>query len=337
MPKPRLPFLTREVTRHGAVVWYVRRRKGPRTRIKAEYGTDDFFQQYQAALAAKPEKVKSNLSSGSIAWLWERYLDSMAFAQFSPATQKKKCNTMKRILAATPDALIAEVTPKSVRAGIDRRGAKPNVARDFLETLRGMFRWAVKAELVASDPTEGIETPRDKNSTGFHVWTEEECQRYEARWPRGTWERLAFDVLLYTGLRRGDVVRVGRQHIRDGLIVMKTEKTGEEAYIPVLPPLREAIAEGPTGDLTLIVGKNGRPLTKESFGTLFRKACQAAGVPGSAHGLRKAMTNRVAHMLTEAELEALFAWGRGSRVTSLYTQKVVRERLARSAAKKLET
>jgi hypothetical protein len=28
-------------------------------------------------------------------------------------------------------------------------------------------------------------------------------------------------------------------------------------------------------------------LTKESFGNEFRKACKAAGVPGSAHGVRK--------------------------------------------------
>lgn len=337
MPRRRPPYLVREVTRHGAVIWYVRKGRGKRFRIHAEYGTPEFMEQYQAAVLGKQPKAKSRIPAGSLAWLWERYTDSLAFSQFSAATRKKKTNTFKRILAATPDARIVEITPKAVRAGIDRRRAKPNVARDFLETLRGMFRWAVKAEIVQTDPTDGIETPRDRTSTGYHVWTEDECQRYEARWPRGTWERLAFDVLLYTGLRRGDAVRVGRQHIRDGLIVIKTEKTGEEAFIPILPPLAEALAQGPTGDLTFITGDRGRNMTKESFGNRFREACKAAGVPGSAHGLRKAMTNRVAHMLTEAELEALFGWERGSRVTPIYTNQVVRERLARQAAKKLET
>ena len=38
-------------------------------------------------------------------------------------------------------------------------------------------------------------------------------------------ERLAFDMLIYTGLRRGDVVRVGRQHVNsNNEIVIRTEK-----------------------------------------------------------------------------------------------------------------
>jgi len=340
MPRHRLPFLLRETTRHGAVVWYVRRRRGPRVRIKAEYGTEAFLAEYQAALGVmltkQPPKAKSRLKAGTLAWLWERYLDSLAWGQLSKATQRQRENVMKRIMAAAPDALVAEMTSDVIRDGIDRRRDKLGAARHFLETLRGMFRWALEAGLVEADPTEKIKTPRSKNATGFHVWTEAECRQFEAHWPRGTWQRLAFDVLLYTGLRRGDVVRVGRQHIKDGLIVIKTEKTGEVAYIPVLPQLTEALEQGPTGDLTFIVGFEGGNLTKESFGNMFKKACKAAGVPGSAHGLRKAMTNRVAHMLTDAELEALFGWERGSRVTPIYTNKVVRERLARSAAEKLK-
>ena len=35
------------------------------------------------------------------------------------------------------------------------------------------------------------------------------------------------------------------------------------------------------------VGERGEPLTKESFGNIFKDACKAAGVSGSAHGVRK--------------------------------------------------
>ena len=338
MPRHRPPYLVREITRHGAVVWYVRRGQGKRVRIKAPYGTTEFMAAYEAALRNEPPPPKtiSIHPSGTLEWLWSRYNDSLAWSQLAPATQRQRENVMKRIMAAEPNLLITDITEEHIRGGIDRRKDRLGAARHFLETFRGMFKWAKEAKLVKADPTAEVKTPRDKKAQGFHVWTEEECQKFEARWPHGTWQRLAFDVLLYTGLRRGDVVRVGRQHIKDGLIVIKTEKTGEVAYIPVLPQLTEALAKGPTGDLTFIVGFEGSNLTKESFGNMFKKACKAAGVPGSAHGLRKAMTNRVAHMLTEAELEAIFAWERGSRVTSIYTNKVVRERLAKSAAKKLK-
>src|SRR6185503_4894642 len=61
-------------------------------------------------------------------------------------------------------------------------------------------------------------------------------------------------------------------------------------------------------DLTFIAGENGHPLTKESFGNLFRKACREAGLLGrSAHGLRKAAATRAANAgATVAELEAIF-------------------------------
>lgn len=37
MPRPRPPFLSHEVTRHGRMVWYVRR-NGKRIRLRAEFG-----------------------------------------------------------------------------------------------------------------------------------------------------------------------------------------------------------------------------------------------------------------------------------------------------------
>jgi integrase len=174
------------------------------------------------------------------------------------------------------------------------------------------------ANLAGSDPTKELKVILP-TTDGHHVWTEDECAAFEARWPRGTRERVAFDVLLYTGLRRGDAVRLGRPHVRDGVATIRTEKTGQVVTIPILPPLQASLDAGPIGELTFIAGERGRPMKKESFGTWFRKACNAAGVPGSAHGLRKAGATRAANNgATEAQLEAIFGW-RGGGMASLYT------------------
>ena len=128
-------------------------------------------------------------------------------------------------------------------------------------------------------------------------------------------------MLIYTGLRRGDAVRLGRQHVRDGIATIKTEKSGYtvEVSLPILPVLAKTLEAGPCGDLTFIAGENGRPLAKESFGNLFRKACNAAGLRGrSAHGLRKAAATRAANAgATVAELEAILD-GRGNHGRALY-------------------
>jgi integrase len=103
----------------------------------------------------------------------------------------------------------------------------------------------------------------------------------------------------------------------------------------MLPELVETLKAGPTGDLAFIVGERGNPMTTESFGNWFREACDKAGCPGSAHGLRKALATRLANEgATSHELEALFGW-RGGGMASLYTRKANRTKLAGSAMDKL--
>ena len=195
--------------------------------------------------------------------------------------------------------------------------------------MRGLFDWAEEAKLVKSNPAAKVRYPTLKTGQGFPVWAEEDVAAYEARWPVGTRQRVWLAVLLYTGLRRGDAVLLGRQHVRNGVASLRTEKTGIEVHIPMLPPLLEALDAGPTGDLAFICGSTGKPLTKESFGNNFSDACRAAGVRKSAHGLRKIGATRLANAgATVAQLNAVFGWT-GSKMASLYTQAADRARLAR--------
>jgi integrase len=108
--------------------------------------------------------------------------------------------------------------------------------------------------------------------------------------PIGTRQRVWLDVLLYTGLRVGDAYRFGKQHVQAG--EMKTEKTGQIVYPEIGPELAATLAAGPVGDLTYIISGNGRAFTnKGAFGNAFVTAAKAAGVRGSAHGVRQAGGN----------------------------------------------
>jgi len=335
MPRPRPPYLQRHLTRHGKVIWYVRVGRGPLVRIRGEYGSDEFIAAYHAAVAGTTPQATGKASKGSLSWLVARYRETSAWASLSSATRRQRDNILKHVLEASGDVAAVEIGRKHIVAGIDRRRATPAAARHFLETMRGLFQWALDAEHVAADPTQGVKAPR-KSGDGFHAWTEDECAAYEARWPLGTRERLAFDILIYTGLRRGDAVTLGRQHVRNGVAMLRTEKTGEPVAIPILPPLAASIAAGPCGDLAFIAGERGKPMIKESFGNWFRQACKAAGVPGSAHGLRKAGANRAALAgATEHELMALFGWSE-PRTAAIYTRKANREKLAARASEKIE-
>lgn len=342
MPKRRPPYLHSERTRHGALVWYVRRHHGGRIRLRADYGSAAFWQEYRVALDAAPALVASAIGkSGTLKWALDRYRASSAWAALSLATRRQRENIFHAVIKTAGHTLLADINSQSIRDGRERRKDTPHAANGFLKAMRRFFAWCVEEQLVAVDPTVGIRMLTGPNDAdGFHTWTQAELDRFEARWKVGTRERLAFDLLLYTGLRRGDAVRVGKQHERDGVISIRTEKhrhgkAGELIAIPILEPLAASIAATATGDLTYLINERGQPWVKESFGNWFRDVCRLANCPGSAHGLRKAGATRAAERgASERQLMAIFGWSTG-KMAQHYTRAADRSRLARDAAQLL--
>jgi integrase len=122
--------------------------------------------------------------------------------------------------------------------------------------------------------TQGIcsKASKKSKSEGVPVWTDEGIAKFEQRWPRDTRERVMFDVFPYTGLRRGDAAVVGKQHVRNGVISIQTEKTGMWVTIPILPELQATLDASPTGDLAFIAASSANVMTKESLGNLVAEA-----------------------------------------------------------------
>ena len=63
---------------------------------------------------------------------------------------------------------------------------------------------------------------------------------------------------------------MGRQHIRNGMLSVRQEKTGAVLALPVRPELRTIIEATPGGHLTLLVTKRGKQFTGKDFGEMFR-------------------------------------------------------------------
>ena len=325
----RPPYLQRETTRWRKTVWYVRKeRHGPRIRLKTDYGTAEFWQQYQDALSGLSKRI-DRATAGSLAWLVERYRETSAWTDLSLATRRQRENILRHVLEKAGNHPASKITRAHIVEGRDRRAATPVQSRKFIDAMRGLFEWAAEAQHVKTDPTVGVKYPKQPKTGGFAPWTEEDIARYERHWPIGTRQRVWLDVLAYTGLRRGDVVRLGRQHVLNDVAYVKTEKTSTQVALPILPQLAQTLAAGPCGDLTFIAGANGRPMTKESFGNAFRDACRAAGLRGlSAHGLRKAAATRAAVSgATLAQLNAIFGWT-GAKMALHYIETADRTRLA---------
>jgi hypothetical protein len=60
--------------------------------------------------------------------------------------------------------------------------------------------------------------------------------------------RLAYELLLQASQTKCDVVRMGRQHVRKGLMTMRRQKTGVPFNFEVTPRLQEAIDARPSSN-----------------------------------------------------------------------------------------
>ena len=315
MPRPRWPHLLREVSRHGTVRWVVRIGHGPRITIREPYGTPEFERAYHAALLGEsPQRPRLRRDELSLEWLVARYQASSNWLSLAQGTRRLRQGIFKRIVEGAGKTPFREVTREHITAGRERRQRTPNQANAFIIVMRSLFSWAVEHEFMDSDPTKGVKTLKLPKTGGFKPAIEDDIAKFEVRWPKGTREYLALTIFLETGLRRGDAARVGRQHIKNDFVVIRTEKTGQLVRIPISDKLADAIEATPSSGLAFFTKADGVPLTKESLGNWFHQACRSAGVHFSAHGLRKAAAARLVDIgLTEAELEQIMGWAPGSR------------------------
>ena len=171
---------------------------------------------------------------------------------------------------------------------------------------------------------------------GFHSWEMGEVQKFQERHPIGTKARLALGLLLYTGQRRSDIVLFGRQHVHQGALkftqVKGRNRSPKRLELPILPELQEIIDASPTGHMTFLVTKFGKPFTANGFGGWFRRRCDEAGLRHcSAHGLRKAGAAIAAENgATESQLMAIFGW-ESMKEAARYTKAARQNKLARDA------
>lgn len=335
MPRPRPPYVRQETTRHGRVIWTFRRGT-EYARLPDDYGSADFWTAYNAALEGK-KAPKAGGKSGTLEWLVRRYKASGHFASLAPTSRQGRDYIMQAVCKEAGHVPFIRVTRVKIQEAMDRRAATPHAANNFLVAMSVLFKWAVDNEMIEKNPCEGV-SPRKDKIKGFHTWTIEEVDQFRAKHPIGTKPRLALDLLLFTGLRRGDVRLVGKQHVRDGIISLRTGKTNAQLHLPIFNELQASIDATPIGDMVYLTNAKGEPFANaQSFGMWFIRQCRGAGLPAgcTAHGLRKAGATIAANNgATTHELMAMFGWSRIS-MAEVYTKQADRARLARGASERI--
>ena len=340
MSKLLLKFVHEFRDRHGKVRRYVRRPGFKRVPLPGDPGSPEFMAAYQSALdpktAPRVEIGASRVEAGTVADLVARYFRSVEFVGLKASTQSTYRSIIEPFREKHGDKRVALLQRQHVKELLASKAATPTAANNWLKRMRQLMAFAIDVGMRRDDPTIGVK-PLPIRSAGHPVWTAEHIAAFRERHPSGTRARLAMELALCTMQRRGDLVRMGRQHLQGGVLTIRQEKTGTVIEIPVLPELQAEIDQLPPGQMTFLVTGQGKAFTSAGFGNLFSDWATEAGLPTryNTHGLRKAGATRGAEAgWTDHEIAAWGGWKSLSEVQR-YTRTVNRRKLAQGAVHKL--
>jgi integrase len=332
-------FVQGFIDRHGKPRFYFRRPGLKNTPLPGLPWSPEFMAAYALAFAGQPPQIGSaRVKQGTFRALAVSYFNSTGFRMMRSSTQSVYRNAIDRLCKEHGNKGAATIQREHIVKLMAAKAEKPESANLLRKVLRAMMQHAVEISLRADDPTRDVKAIRVK-SDGFHSWTDDEIAQFVRHHGAGSRARLALALLLYTGQRRSDVVRMGRQHIdKNGAIHVRQDKTGAELAIPVHAALAACIAETPANHLTFLTTQFGKPFTGAGFGNWFREQCNDACLPQcSAHGLRKAAARRLAESgCTEHEIAAITGHASLREITR-YTKAADQVRLAVSAMDKVRT
>ena len=262
-----------------------------------------FMAEYAAAMEGdKTEIGKKQTLPGSIAALVASYYRSADYSGLADSTKRVVRNILERFRAEHGDKRVAHLEKRHVQKIMADKAETPDAANRLLRLMRTLMEHAVDLGWRRDDPTTGLKKLRHR-AEGFTTWEEEHIDAFLAQHEAGSRAHLAFSLLLYTGQRRGDVVPMGRQHVRGEVLTIVQGKTGQHVSIPLHLNLRAAVDALPSDNLTFIMSERGKPMSPEGSTNWFRKLVEAVVddegkrlLPDglSPHGLRKATCRRLA-------------------------------------------
>lgn len=337
MTNLRLKFIHSYTDRHGHVRHYFRRKGSPKVALPGLAGSAEFMAAYHAALADKPAPAPAaRPSAGSLAEVVAGYCRSVDWKNLKPSSQRTYRKALDPIVERYGHCLVAEwdkATKNTPRDVIEAIGEHhPGMANLTKAVLSKVMNYAIDAKVCERNPFDRLKSYR---LGSHHSWTDAEIAQFERRWKIGTRERLAFALLLYTGQRGGDVCKMHRNDIADGMIRVSRQKVrkGEtsEALIPIHSELAKVLAGPVVGMAHLVTTAQGKAL--RGMWTIFPAAVARAGLPENcvAHGLRKAAARRLAEAgCTPHEIAAITGHATLKEIER-YTAAVSQEALAKKA------
>jgi integrase len=331
----KLKYLKSVADRHGGDPFYYFRYHGKMTRLRGAADSTEFTAHYAELLAAtkpsavnniialaatpkaatmRPRPTRVGFLPGSMAWVIDRYLTDKSspyhkLAAGSRDNYRRFLDVLRDKFGALP---IADLTRGNVTQLCKRITNERGQARGMLTLRLFSILWQYAITLPEAKIADDAHNPTRDVKLGYKIekpaaaWPDE----VQTRFLEGTSDRLklAFHLLLYTGQRRSDVIKMrwADYDTITGFLRVVQQKTGETVPVRVHRELAKVLAATPRDSEFILTSSHGKPYLGSSLTHAFGYRLRDAGIdPGvySVHGLRKTAGIKLAEAgATELEI-----------------------------------
>jgi integrase/recombinase XerD len=220
--------------------------------------------------------------------------------------------------------------------------AQPRSAARYTSALKRFYRYLLRENLIAFDPTLNLDSPKLPRSLPKTL-TEADVERLlgsaDTHTPLGLRDRAMLETLYATGLRVSELVglKLTALNINDGVLRV-TGKGNKDRLVPLgeeavlwlrryLAEVRPLLLDKNRSDAVFVTARGGG-MTRQGFWYLIKRRAQAAGItrPLSPHTLRHAFATHLLNHGADLRVVQMLLGHSDISTTQIYTH-VARERM----------
>ena len=281
--------------------------------------------------------------------LIDRFCDHLwledGLAEQTLAAYRRDLTGFGQWLEQTRAHALDAVVPGDIEAWLAWRfthHTQPRSAARYTSALKRFYRYLLRENLIAIDPTLNLDSPRLPRSLPKTL-TEAEVERLlgssDIHAPLDLRDRAMLETLYATGLRVSELVglKLTAVNLNDGVLRV-TGKGNKDRLVPLgeeavswlrryLTEARPALMQKNLSDAVFVTAR-GEGMTRQGFWYLIKRRARAAGIerPLSPHTLRHAFATHLLNHGADLRVVQMLLGHSDISTTQIYTH-VARERM----------
>ncbi|MBD9528414.1 tyrosine-type recombinase/integrase [Paracoccus sp. PAR01] len=300
---------------------------GNNIRVHAEPGTPEFAAEYALLLRGRPPAPKRTIKG-----LIQIYMGSNRWEELSPNTRRNYTRHFRFFEEKMPSVDPATLRTVHVYEMRDALKDTPTDATRKVGALATLLAYGVRIGWLDQNVAKGVSALKGKRPPRV-PWPVEMIAAFRHAAPEDT--RLIFDLLLGTGQRIGDVLKMTWADWDGAGISVKQSKTGAALYVPLTAQLAAVLRTTPKRGLTIVAQSNGNPVTyMQAHKWLMKIRKQIGAQAWDIHALRHSAASEIAGLPgMSAEHVMAITGHKTSGMVMLYARAAAQKARAKEAQK----